>query len=305
MDGVLNILKPPGMTSHDVVAYLRRLTGVRKIGHTGTLDPGAAGVLCLCVGRATRLARFLEPDRKIYRAEITFGLATDTQDAFGEPVAEANAEDLTSAAITRVLTDFLGEQEQIPPMTSAVKQGGAKLYELARKGKDVPRKARPIMIYHLTMLRTSNLGSFRPRALVDVHCSKGTYVRTLCADIGGMLGYPAFMSFLVRVANGRFGLNTAITLEDAANEAAAGTLERRVIPPDEALSALPVVHVRKSTVHLVRNGSPLYPQGAHSWPTGSAGFFRLYDGPEFFGVAEWHSRTSMGYLRPVWLKAED
>ncbi|MDI6906246.1 MAG: tRNA pseudouridine(55) synthase TruB [Thermoanaerobacterales bacterium] len=306
MEGILNLLKPPGMTSHDAVAYLRRLTGVRRIGHTGTLDPGAAGVLILCLGRTTRLARFLEPADKRYRAEITFGLSTRTQDAFGEPVAEADAGRLTGEALEQVLTGFVGSLEQVPPMTSAIKQGGRKLYELAREGRDVERAPRRVTIYSLSLIRVSRLGTPRPRAVFDVHCSKGTYIRTLCADIGAALQLPAYMSFLIRTAVGGFKLATTLTLEQVAQDVRAGSLPRRLLPPDKALAAFPVVLVRESAVRAVKNGARLFRPGAVNWPEGAVRFVRLHDAHGLLGVAEWregHDKDKV-WLQPVWITAE-
>ena len=214
MDGVLNLIKPPGMTSHDVVAVVRRTLGVKKVGHTGTLDPGVAGVLPICVGRATRLAEFIAGAEKAYRAEITFGVTTDTQDSFGEVQTETDASHLTRGDVAYALTQFQGEIAQIPPMVSAVKVGGKRLYELAREGVEVERAARPVTIHRLQLL------DFRPGphpiAFVDVVCSKGTYIRTLAADLGAALGVGAHMSYLVRTRTGGFTLNDAATLEDLA-----------------------------------------------------------------------------------------
>jgi len=306
MEGVLNLLKPPGMTSHDAVAYLRRLTGVRKVGHTGTLDPGAAGVLIICLGRSTRLARFLEPADKRYRAEITFGLSTRTHDAFGEVVDEADAGRLTREAIEEVLPRFRGPLEQVPPMTSAIKQGGRKLYELAREGRDVERAPRRVVIHSLTLIKVSRLGTPRPRMLFDVHCSKGTYIRSLCADIGAALGLPAYMSFLIRTAVGAFGLRDALTLEQAARDWRAGLLPERLLSPAQALADLPAVMVRESAVRAVRNGARLFPAGAVAWPATPVRFVRLHAAHGFLGVAEWHPGHDRGegWLQPVWIAAE-
>lgn len=214
MDGIVNLLKPPGMTSHDVVAFARRVLQTRKIGHTGTLDPGVAGVLPLCVGRATKLAEYIAGADKAYRAEIAFGAATDTQDSFGSILAEADASHLTRGDIAYMLTRFQGEIQQIPPMVSAVKVGGKRLYELARQGVEVERQARPVTIHRLRLL------DFRPGpravARVDVVCSKGTYVRTLAHDMGAAIKVGAHLSHLVRTRSGAFGLEDAATLEEFA-----------------------------------------------------------------------------------------
>lgn len=214
MDGVLNLLKPPGMTSHDVVGAVRRALGIKKVGHTGTLDPGVAGVLPICVGRATRLAEFIAGSDKAYRAEITFGVTTDTQDSFGEVLSEADASQIGRGDVAYALTKFQGEIMQVPPMVSAVKVGGKRLYELAREGVEVERAARPVTIHKLQLLDFRP--GLHPTAFVDVVCSKGTYIRTLAADLGAALGVGAHMSYLVRTRSGGFHLNDAATLEDLA-----------------------------------------------------------------------------------------
>lgn len=246
VDGVLNLLKPPGMTSHDVVGYVRRVLGIKKVGHTGTLDPGVAGVLPICVGRATRLAEFIAGSDKAYRAEITLGLTTDTQDSFGVVTAETDASHIGKGDLAYALPKFQGEIMQVPPMVSAVKVGGKRLYELAREGVEVERQARPVTIQRLQLL------DFRPGthpvAFLDVVCSKGTYIRTLAADIGAALGVGAHMSYLVRTRSGGFGLEDAATLEDLAAGRA------RMMPPAAALGSMPRATVTGPAVERLRHG---------------------------------------------------
>ncbi|BAD40510.1 tRNA pseudouridine(55) synthase TruB [Symbiobacterium thermophilum] len=246
VDGVLNLLKPPGMTSHDVVAFVRRALGVKKAGHTGTLDPGVAGVLPVCVGRATRLAEYIAGSDKAYRAEITFGVATDTQDGFGEVVAEADASHLTRGDVAYALTRFHGPIEQVPPMVSAVKVGGKRLYELARKGVEVEREPRRVFIHRLQLLDFRP--GPRPVAYIDVVCSKGTYVRTLAHDLGRFLQVGAHLSYLVRTRSGPFVLAQAATLE----ELAAG--KARLLPPAAALGDMPRVTVSGRAAARVLHG---------------------------------------------------
>ncbi len=259
MDGVLNLLKPPGMTSHDVVSFVRRTLRVKKVGHTGTLDPGVAGVLPICVGRATRLAEYVTGADKAYRAEITFGVTTDTQDGFGSVTGEQDASHLRKGDIAYALTRFQGEIEQVPPMVSAVKVGGKRLYELAREGRQVERKPRKVTIHRLQLL------DFRPgphpKAFVDVVCSKGTYIRTLAADLGEALQVGAHMSYLVRTRSGPFRLEDAYTLE----ELAAG--EARLLPPAEALGDMPRITVKGRAAERLRHGvapgiAPAEPEGS-------------------------------------------
>jgi len=209
VNGILNVLKPPGMTSFDVVAYLRGLLKTKKIGHTGTLDPGAVGVLPVCIGSATKAIEYMTDMDKSYRAELTLGIATDTQDAWGETV-EKREVTVSEKQIRDAAKAFTGRYGQIPPMYSAVRLEGRKLYELARSGVTVERKAREVEIYSLDIIRIFE----NKRVLFDVRCSKGTYIRTLCSDIGEMLGCGGHMSFLVRTGVGTFDISSSLTLED-------------------------------------------------------------------------------------------
>lgn len=263
MDGFLNVLKPPGMTSHDVVGYVRRLSGMRKIGHTGTLDPGAAGVLPLALGRATRVIQFLK-DEKEYRAEITFGVKTTTGDSFGEVEYSSDASGISSEHVQAVIKEFLGEIEQVPPMTSAVRHQGKKLYELARMGQVVERKPRRVVIHSLRLGHSNGWGTPRPRALIDVACSAGTYIRSLCTDIGDRLGCGAHMSFLVRTRAGIWGIDTTCSLEELAERNSA--LDKFIINMDLALAHIPEVIVKEAAVPSVKAGNRLYSPGVDVSP---------------------------------------
>lgn len=211
MDGSVNVLKPPGMTSSDVVVWLRRLLKLKRVGHTGTLDPGAAGVLPVCVGQATRVAEYFTGQGKAYRAEITFGVTTDSQDAYGK-VKTRLVPKLTAQEAEQILPFFRGVITQVPPMYSSVRYQGKHLYEYARKGIEIERRGREAEIYSLA------LSGWRdeefPRAFLDVECSKGTYIRTLCHDIGEALGCGAHMSYLLRLRSGPFTLENSWTLEE-------------------------------------------------------------------------------------------
>ncbi|HEY8418595.1 MAG TPA: tRNA pseudouridine(55) synthase TruB [Limnochordales bacterium] len=258
--GVLNVLKPPGYTSHDVVARVRRLLGVRRIGHTGTLDPGAAGVLVLCVGRATRLVDLLQADDKAYRFELVLGVHTDSHDAFGAPVAVRRDMQVRRDALDAAVARFQGDIEQVPPMTSALKRHGRRLYELARQGLEVERPARRVRIYSLRVVRVvpdAAVLPFGTRVLLDVVCSKGTYVRTLCADLGQALGCGAYMSFLLRTRAGAFHLADARTLEELEGDLARGALP--LIGMDEALGHLPAVRLSQEGARRVAHGQEAGP----------------------------------------------
>lgn len=210
MDGVINVLKPVGITSSDVVVRLRKILNTRKIGHTGTLDPDVTGVLPICVGKATRLAEYLTNQGKSYRCEMTLGITTDTQDASGEILSQ-KAVNLCAEDFQVIIPKFLGPIQQIPPMFSAVKHQGKRLYELARQGLEVERKSREIRIENIKLMEWIS-GEF-PKAIFEVDCSKGTYVRTLCHDMGSALGCGAHMSDLVRLRSGPFRIHESISLE--------------------------------------------------------------------------------------------
>ncbi len=211
MDGIVNVLKPVGMTSTDIVRWVHKRTKASKAGHIGTLDPGAAGVLPVCLGKATRLAEYHTSQGKSYRAEITFGIVTDTQDAFGTEISRIIPE-ITRNDLERILPNFLGQIEQLPPMYSAVRKNGKHLYEYARQGLEVDRKKRLVTIEKLKIIEWQE-DSF-PKALIDIECTKGTYVRTLCYDIGQALACGAHMSFLLRMRTGSFTLDSSYTLEE-------------------------------------------------------------------------------------------
>ncbi|MCX7903667.1 MAG: tRNA pseudouridine(55) synthase TruB [Caloramator sp.] len=213
MDGVINILKPPGMTSHDVVDYLRKKIKIKKIGHTGTLDPGAAGVLPVCIGKATKIVEYLTSDIKEYICELTLGNATDTYDKYGNFLYEnIDYSGIDLIELNKVLTKFIGEIEQKPPKFSAIKINGKRAYDLARKGLEFDVPSRKVKIFNIEVL-----GFNAPKALLKVECSKGTYIRTLCNDIGEELKVNGYMSFLLRTRTGRFNIKDAIPL-DAINE---------------------------------------------------------------------------------------
>lgn len=254
MDGVINVLKPPGLTSHDVVNFIRKLTGQRKAGHTGTLDPGAAGVLPICLGKATKIIQFMDHNKE-YRAEITFGRATSTQDGFGEIIKTADCSLLTLEDINKGLQGFIGEIEQIPPMTSAVKYKGKKLYELARAGIEVERKKRKVRVYDIHIVDAFDLGTSTPRVIIDIKCSAGTYIRTICSDLGESLGYCAYMSFLLRTRAGSFKVSGALTLEELQELKEDGKFEDAIISISDALENLPQVRIEGTAVKAVRCGN--------------------------------------------------
>lgn len=253
MDGILNIYKEKGFTSHDVVAVVRKTLHMKKVGHTGTLDPDAEGVLPICVGKGTKLADIIMDGRKTYRAVLYLGVTTTTEDASGE-ILEEKPVIFDENKIQETIKDFIGTLEQIPPMYSAVKINGKKLYELAREGKEVARKARKITVYDIRIRR------FIPPCQVemDVDCSKGTYIRTLCADIGKILGCGAHMASLVRTATGAFSLENAIKLVELKEVAEAGQMELVLLRLEDALKEYTKVWVSEKSVKLLYNGGKIW-----------------------------------------------
>ncbi|NLO25354.1 MAG: tRNA pseudouridine(55) synthase TruB [Clostridiales bacterium] len=276
------MLKPPGPTSFQAVGAIKRITGAKKAGHTGTLDPGAAGVLPVCLGKATKLSGMLTQAKKRYRAEITFGLITDTQDSYGKVLKRTKAQ-ITKEEIEVLLKGFLGIGQQVPPMYSAVKQGGRKLYQLAREGLEVERSPRDIEIYSLDLVEF-----FPPdRAIIDIECSKGTYIRTLCHDIGTQAGCGAIMSFLVRLSSGEFTLDNAVTLEELADAAKAYSLTQLVLPLDYPLQGMAKAEIREDSLRFALNGNILYPHNLVSGLTelGNGQQLRLYYRQNLLGLA--------------------
>jgi len=255
MDGLLNLYKPAGITSREAVDAVRRALNVRRAGHMGTLDPGAEGVLLICLGKATRLNEFLQWLPKTYRARLVLGVQTETQDMEGKVIATADASAVTREMVEAVLPRFTGEIEQIPPMHSAVRYEGKRLYDLAREGKVVPRQARKVQVHQLQLL--DFLYGEHPEAEIEVECSSGTYIRTLCADIGDALGTGGYMKSLVRTAIGAFRAENAMPLEQLQSDTPANYLT----PMAEAVAnILPVWTPPPQVLRLFRLGRFVRPR---------------------------------------------
>ncbi len=246
--GLLNIYKPSGPTSHDMVAWVRRGIREKRVGHAGTLDPMAMGVLVLCLGPATRLSKYVMESPKIYRARVRFGIETDTYDAEGQIVAE-NPSPVARETVEAALRAFRGEIEQIPPMYSAIKQGGKKLYELARAGQDVDRAARPVTISRLDLT-----GWNPPFADLEIECSPGTYIRSLAYDLGRSVGVGAHLAALERAASGSFTVESAVRWPDLEAAMQAGTWQEYLLPPDRALVNYPAIHLSPDDTDHIRHG---------------------------------------------------
>ncbi len=260
-DGILIVDKPEGLTSHDVVARLRRILKTKRIGHTGTLDPFATGVLVMLVGKATRLAQFLDKDKKEYQATIRFGFETDTGDVSGSPKRIQNSKfKIQNEEIEEALKDFRGEIEQTPPMYSAKKVAGKKLYELARKGIEIERKPVKITIYEIEKMENGKWKMENGKTFdvkIRVACSAGTYVRTLAEDIGKKLEVGAHLSALRRTCAGQFDLSKAVTIEELEEIVSKDKLGEVMISMNDALAHLPKVVLNEVEIKNAQNGKKL------------------------------------------------
>ena len=264
MNGILLIDKEPGWTSSDVVVKLKGVLHERRIGHAGTLDPMATGLLTVFVGRATRAVEFAEHDTKRYLASLRLGISTDTQDITGNILEQKNAS-VSAQELEAALARFRGEQLQIPPMYSAIRIGGKRLYDIARRGGEVERPARPITIHALRLI-----GREGEDWLLDVKCSKGTYIRTLCHDIGAALGCGGCMSALRRTEAGAFSVRDAVTISDVQRLRDEGRIEERLLPADSLFSREMACTATEMQAKRIRCGSD-YPTGLQD------GVYRVYD----------------------------
>ncbi len=304
-NGLINIYKEPGFTSNDVVAKLRGILKQKKIGHTGTLDPDAVGVLVVCLGTGTKLVEMLTDHDKEYIAVVRLGVSTDTQDMSGQ-ILEENEVNVTRQELKDAVAAFVGDYDQIPPMYSAVKVGGKKLYELAREGKEIERKPRKIHIDAITILDDSHLESDH-LFTIEVKCSKGTYIRTLCHDIGLRLGCGAAMQHLTRTRVGAFNLETAVTLSQVEQMRDNGTLEEHIQSPEFIFRDLDRIHVQDSARALLENGNSFRlsnvlnedPDGVNDKEYAKEMFkdgnsFRVYsEDNTFFGIYKYNEKTRL------------
>ena len=287
MDGIINVNKPLGITSHDVVYRLRKLLNIKKIGHTGTLDPDAGGVLPMCIGKGTKLAELLTATDKQYLAEMTLGAITDTQDKSGE-ILESFEVNVSEKEIKETVKKFIGEISQIPPMYSAIKIDGKKLYELAREGKTVERKARTVLIKNIEV-KEINLEENTVTMLVD--CSKGTYIRTLCEDIGNALGCGGYMSALTRTKSGRFDINAAYTLEQIEEMLQSEDMSF-FVPVEDAIPEYPRIVVAENNARKIRYGIKTSVQGLETGKT-----YRVFDEQNDFLVIAQQTENGFEILK--------
>ena len=281
MDGILNINKATGMTSHDVVAKVRKLLKQKRVGHAGTLDPTASGVLPICIGLGTRVAEYLSESGKAYRAEIRFGTVTDTYDTEGSVLRSSDIGDLTLANIEKILPHFLGPQLQIPPLYSAIKLQGQPAYKRVRAGEEITLEARPIEIYTLHIVNWQT-----PLLTLNVECSKGTYIRSLAYDLGERLSYGAHLAGLVRTRSGPFTFEKSIPLEQLAQVIEQERLADVVFSADYALQQYPALHLDEETAERVVHGNTFHYDSSSLQLESSLA--RIYDNKGcFLAIAHW------------------
>ena len=301
INGIVNIYKEKGYTSHDVVAVLRKVVGQKKIGHTGTLDPDATGVLPVCLGRATKVCEFLTDHDKTYEALLLLGKTTDTQDISGEVLEERDPGDLTEEEVRSCIESFIGEYDQIPPMYSALKVNGKKLYELAREGKTVERKSRKVQIHGIRILEM-NL----PHVRMEVDCSKGTYIRTLCHDIGEKLQVGGCMEELERTKVGRFLKEDAVTLDEVRQKMEQGEGAELFTPLDQIFAELPAVTVTDAKAWMSYNGNDLperFLLEKEEWTDGQE--VRVYDSRKnFIGLYQYRAPKKLFHIKKMFLDPE-
>lgn len=260
MNGILNILKPPGMTSHDVVSFVRRSLKTRKVGHTGTLDPGAAGVLPICIGKGTKIVEYLVDQSKEYICEVTFGNETDTYDKYGDFLYEENKDysHITYESVLEKLKLFNGKITQTPPTYSAIRINGQRAYDLARSGVEFEVPKREVTIYNVELLSFSP-----PKITLKINCSKGTYIRSICKDLGDYLGCPAYMSFLLRTKTGPFSIDDATVLEDITLE----NIDSILYPIHYGLN-MKEIFIDEKLSNRVLNGNPVKIEGLSEFKKG-------------------------------------
>jgi tRNA pseudouridine55 synthase len=267
MNGFIVVFKPTGMTSHDIVSRVRRLTGIRQVGHTGTLDPNASGVLPIAIGKATKAIPYLSEERKVYRAELALGVETDTCDRYGTQVATSEEVERSKEAFLEAVQSFLGQIEQRPPIFSAIRIDGKRAYDLARSGKTPEMKLREIKVESIDLISVD-----QNRFLFDVVCSKGTYIRSLCRDLAKQMGSVGHMSMLIRLESGIF------TAENALFDWT--QLENSLLSIDQVLSHYPKIQVDKNTEKRL-----LFGQTIEKETDQTDELFRVYSASEFLGIA--------------------
>lgn len=293
MDGIINVYKEKGFTSHDVVAKLRGILHIKKIGHTGTLDPDAVGVLPVCIGKGTKLCDMITDTDKTYEAVMLLGISTDTQDISGNVLSKKDVA-VDEKTLIETVDSFVGEYKQIPPMYSAIKVNGRKLYQLAREGIEIERSPRDVYIRSIH-INDMNLQDGEPSVTMTVSCSKGTYIRTLCNDIGEKLGCGACMKSLSRIRVGRFYIDDSYTINQIAALNLKGELSSIVAPVDSMFD-YPRIQINKEYDKMLYNGNLLPLSAGKALDMGLADMVRIYnESGEFIGI---YSMDDSGY-KPV------
>lgn len=292
MDGVINILKPTGMTSHDVVGFIRKNFKIKKVGHTGTLDPNAAGVLPICIGKGTKLSQYIMEKEKSYRCELVFGKTTDTLDSYGQIVSEKIIDPIEFYDIEKTVKTFIGQISQIPPAYSAIKVNGVKLYEKARKGIEINNiPIRTVKIYDI------NIISYEfPRLMMDIRCSSGTYIRSLVRDIGEKLESPSYMSLLIRTKSGEFKIEEALAIEELSEDIL-----------NEKLTSLKDIKLNMKDITLKLSASVSYINGSYVSQKGIKSNLDEYEAQvnvrvfdelgSFIGIGKIREKDSVKYLK--------
>ncbi|MBA2391819.1 MAG: tRNA pseudouridine(55) synthase TruB [Ktedonobacteraceae bacterium] len=293
MDGILNINKATRMTSHDVVAKIRKLLKQKRVGHAGTLDPAASGVLPICVGHGTRVAEYLSESGKAYRAEILFGIVTDTYDREGSILRTSDTSALSLPLIEEQLPHFMGAQMQMPPLYSAIKLQGQPAYKRMRAGEEITLEARPIEIYALRIVAWQ-----APVLTLDIECSKGTYIRSLAYDLGEQLGCGAHLAGLIRTRSGPFTLEKSSTLEQLADIIEQGTLPEHIFPADYAIQQYPALHLDEVTSIRVLHGNAFRVELPVLQP--ESNLARIYnDKGSFLAIAHWDAAEQVWQPKKV------
>jgi tRNA pseudouridine55 synthase len=293
VDGILVINKTTGMTSHDVVAKVRKLLHQKRVGHAGTLDPAASGVLPICVGQGTRVAEYLSESGKAYQAEITFGVVTDTYDVEGTIIRTADTTGLTQEQIEVALAHFLGPQTQMPPLYSAIKIQGQPAYKRLRAGETIELDPRPIEIFQLQILAW-----LPPRLTLAIECSKGTYIRSLAYDLGERLGCGGYLTSLIRTRSGPFSLTDSITLEQLAEVVTQGTIETHLFAADRALQQYPALWLDNTTAQRVLHGNAFSYDDQDNLV--AAELARVYDvAGNFLAIATWDAEQGLWQPKKV------
>ncbi|SCL82908.1 tRNA pseudouridine(55) synthase TruB [Sporanaerobacter sp. PP17-6a] len=286
MDGIINVFKPKGITSYDVIRMIKKILNIKKVGHTGTLDPNAGGVLPVCVGNATRLSEYILNSKKEYIGELTLGYETDTQDGDGN-VIKYSDKIVEEEEIKMAFEGFKGEIEQVPPMYSAIKHNGKKLYELAREGINVERSPRNVTVYDMNIIEIHE-----NKVLFKVLCSRGTYIRTLCNDIGTKLGTYGYMSYLLRTKVGNFVIEDGMSIEELEKKVKNNKFEDFLIPMDEALQDWNFVNVNDEDCFKLMNGLTI-----DLWGDLKEGLNRVYCQDKFLGIGNIKSHNNVNMLK--------